>query len=91
MNTKKILFTSDCNGYEYKNPRAHLIELSESITNELLHSLEYKQPGACRMGGSWQKIMNDGNIIYNLLSEGKKSDYKLTDYDTEYKLISGNY
>lgn len=87
----KILFLSDSNGHDYYNPYAVLIELPNNVTSQTLSDLEARQLGAYRRGGSWKEIMEDGKIVYNVISEGRKSDYKDTEYDNIYKLISGNY
>ena len=81
----------DCNKNEWENPRAYLVEVSESITREMMSKLERMQCGAGRIGGSWMRIMQDGNIEHTLISKGRKSDYTEKDYDESYDLISGNY
>ncbi len=89
--TKKILFSNDANGHEYYNPYCSLVEINSSITKEQMYKLEVSQLGVLRIGGDWQKIMEDGNIQYILIGSGKFSEYKTEDYDELYKLISGNY
>lgn len=91
VNMKKVLFLDDCNLFEGKDPRAYLVEIPTHINKEILHALEQLQPGAYRIGGNWERIMKDGKIEYNLISQGRKSNYKISDYDEEYRVISGNY
>ena len=86
----KILFVNDCNGFEFQNPIAHLIQCSD-ISLEELKKLEFGQIGAGRVGKKKKKIMTDGNIEYEIISQGRKSDYIPSSYDLQYKLISGNY
>lgn len=88
---KKVLFLNDKNGYEAADPIAHLVEIDHRIPASTLRVWENNQPGAGRTGGNWERIMKDGDFKYNLLSQGKKSDYQEGDYDEIYKLISGNY
>lgn len=85
----KILFTTDCNGFESKNPKAFLVECVDTNL-ENLRKLELSQIRVGRRGGMWKEIMIDGNLNYTLISQGNKSDYT-SGYDLEYKLISGNY
>lgn len=84
----KIVFLSDCNGFEYKNPVAWLVDIKADVTIKDLKELESKQIGALRSGGDWVKIMKDGGFEYELLEEGRKSDFKK---HKTYTLISGNY
>jgi hypothetical protein len=87
----KIIFLNDKNMFEFHDPIADIVEVNDNIGVLNLKNLETHQPGAGRMGGSWQKIMEDGEIEFKLISSGKKSDFEESDYDIEYKLISGNY
>ena len=88
--TMRVLFLDDCNMFEGANPIADLVDVFD--TNELImKALEKSQLGVGRHGGKWREIMSDGNIKFNHLSKGRKSDYKKDDYDLEYRLISGNY
>jgi hypothetical protein len=86
----RVLFIDDCNMFEAKNPHACLVDVFN--TSELImKSLEKSQIGVYRRGGRWEEIMKDGKIEFNLISSGRKSNYKAEDYDLEYELISGNY
>ena len=86
----RVLFTDDCNMFEGRNPIADLVDVFD--TSELImKTLEKAQRGVRRMGGKWHEIMSDGNIKFNHLSNGRKSDYKEDEYDLEYRVISGNY
>lgn len=76
--------------FEGLNPIADLVDVFNS-SELILKTLEKTQVGVMRMGGSWREIMKDGNIEFNHLSTGRKSDYTKDEYDLEYKLISGNY
>ena len=76
--------------FEAANPIADLVDVFD--TSELImKKLEKTQRGVGRMGGKWRDIMSDGNIKFNHLSKGRKSDYQEDEYDLEYRLISGNY
>ncbi len=86
----KVLFLDTQNGHSYENPVADLIEIN-SIEDIDMESLELKQLGVMRTGGNWKFIMEEGDIQHNHISHGNKSDYKPTDYDFTYTLISGNY
>ena len=86
----KILFTTDCNGHEIENPYATLIDV-ENTTIEEMKALEKTQKAAERIGGSYLKILEDGNITHKELKSGKFSDFATSEYDYEYRLISGNY
>lgn len=86
----KILFTTDCNGHEIGNPYATLSEV-ENTTIDEMKALEKTQKAAGRIGGSYQKIMEDGNITHKELKSGRLSDFSQSEYDYEYRLISGNY
>ena len=94
MNSKKqhkrILFLDDCNGFE-KDSIAHVVEIPSTFSIEVLARLEMGQIGVNRMGGKWRKIMEDGRIEYNILEQGRESDFTTKDYDEVYRLISGNY
>lgn len=86
----RILFLNDCNCFEASDPIADLVDVFD--TSELImKDLEKHQRGVGHRGGKWKEIMEDGNIKYNHLSNGRKSDYSKDDFDIEYKLISGNY
>lgn len=86
----RILFIDDCNMFEGANPIADLVDVFD--TSELImRKLEETQVGVRRRGGKWREIMSDGNIQFNHLSRGRKSDYKDDEYDLEYRVISGNY
>ena len=86
----RVLFLNDCNMFEGQNPLADLVDVFD--TSELImKTLEKSQIGVYRRGGVWREIMTDGNIKYNHISAGRKSDYTKDDYDLEYELISGNY
>ena len=87
----KVLFTSDANGHEHSDPYAWLVEVPLWAIKPILKALEFTQPGATRLGGDWHYIMEKGNIPHTELSSGKKSNYKVEEYDTLYELISGNY
>lgn len=87
----KVLFLNDGNGFDAHNPSATLVDIPENISIYQLKKLESGQLGVRRRGGSWKEIMEDGKIEYTVLSSGKKSNFKETDYDIEYNLISGNY
>jgi len=86
----KVLFLDTQNGHSYKDPIADLVEIKATEYIDM-HSLEFKQLGVMRTGGCWEFIMEKGNIEYTRISHGNKSDYKPTDYDFTYTLISGNY
>lgn len=86
----KVLFLDDCNMFEGHNPIATLVKV-ENTNEQQMKSLEKSQNGVYRIGGSWMKIMRDGNISYDVLKIGRKSDFNVNDFDLEYKLISGNY
>lgn len=86
----RVLFLDDCNMFESSNPLAYLVDVfNTSIL--IMKTLEKAQAGVGRRGGKWIEIMQDGNIQYNLIASGKKSDFGKEDYDLEYRLISGNY
>ena len=86
----RVLFLDDCNMFEGANPIADLVDVFD--TSELImKKLEETQVGVRRRGGKWKEIMSDGNIKFNLLSNGRKSDYNKGEFDLEYKVISGNY
>ena len=89
--TRRVLFLSDENGHEYSDPIANLVEIPKIINSSILHALELGQRGVYHLGGSWREMMEYGNIEYTVISSGRKSDYKNTDYDELYKLISGSY
>lgn len=76
--------------FEARNPIADLIEV-ENISEGDMKNLEQAQLGVYRAGGKWQEIMKDGNIKYEVLKTGRRSDFKKNEYDIVYKLISGNY
>ena len=90
MSTRRVLFLNYCNGHE-ANAYADLVEIPNYINTKILNTLELSQPGALRMGTSWEKIMEDGEIEHTKISEGRKSDYTPEDYDEVYNLITGNY
>ena len=90
MSTRKVLFLDYGIARDF-NPYAYLIKIPNYINTKILNTLELSQPGALRMGTSWQKIMEDGEIEHTKISEGRKSDYTPEDYDEVYKLITGNY
>lgn len=86
----RVLFTNDDNGFSFQNPTADLVDVFN--TSELImKELEKTQVGVYRRGGSWREIIKDGNIEFNLISSGRKSDFSKEDYDLEYRVISGNY
>jgi hypothetical protein len=86
----RVLFLDDCNMFEGANPIANLVDVFD--TSELImKKLEESQLGVRRRGGNWREIMSDGNVKFNLLSSGRKSDYKEDEFDLEYRVISGNY
>lgn len=89
----KILFLKTNNYYEAGNPVAFLVKVPSHINVSVytMRSLENKQPGVGRCDGDWRKIMEDSALPYDLISEGRLSDYKESDYDIKYDLISGNY
>jgi hypothetical protein len=88
----KILFINDCNGNEYSNPYTDLVEIDDQLVDvDKFRNLEAMQLGVSRRGGSWKEIMIDGLISYNHISSGKLSDFKDSNYDIEYRVISGNY
>lgn len=90
----KILFLTDCNGYEGENPLATLVEVSDYTDIDILKRAGRNQPGAGRTGGSWTRIMKDAGLLHRVLSEGKESDFaKAHDRSTYtiYNLIPGNY
>lgn len=86
----RILFTDDCNMFEGVNPIADLVDVFNT-SEMIMRKLEKTQVGVRKMGGKWREIMSDGNIKFNHLSKGRKSDYKEDEYDLEYRVISGNY
>lgn len=93
----KFLATSDANGHEAADPIAFLVELEINtpfqLYSEILKKLEFSQPGVMRRGGSIKEILADLQklgIRGQILSTGRKSEYKDTDLEV-YKLISGNY
>jgi hypothetical protein len=77
--------------HEGHDPRAYLVEIPKHVSFTTMEKLEYSQIGVMRLGGSWHKIMVDGNIEHRLISEGRQSDYTKGDYDDVYRVISGNY
>lgn len=87
----KVLFLCEENGYAVENPSATLIEIFDHTSISAMKFLEQSQPGAGHIGGSWKRIMEDGNIDYNVIRQGKKSDFTNKDYDVQYTLIRGNY
>ncbi len=87
----KILFLDDCNMFEGHNPLAFLVEVPDYVNGSILRILEESQRGVWHGGGRWEEIMKDGEIEHTLISSGRKSDYLESDYDKEYRLISGNY
>lgn len=87
----KVLFLDDRNLYEAKDPYADLVDIKDNVNVKILSALELQQPGAGRLGGSWQQIMMDGDIKYELIKSGRKSDFNDDEFEQEYKLISGNY
>lgn len=86
----RFLFIDDCNGYEAKDPRCALVDVYHTETR-IMKALEASQVGAGRMGGSWKKIMEDGNIMHEIVETGPYSTLRNKNYDEEYRLISGNY
>lgn len=88
---KRILFLDDCNMFEARDPLAYLVEVSEYTSTSVFRVLEESQIGVYRIGGKWEEIMKDGGIEHKLISKGRKSKYKKSDYDEDYILISGNY
>ena len=86
----RILFTSDSNGYESINPHAWLVDVFKTSTR-IMKALEESQVGAGRTGGSWTRIMEDGNIPHELIKKGRLDELSKENYDEKYKLISGNY
>lgn len=86
----RVLFIDDRNGFEFENPVADLVDVFDT-SEIIMRELEKSQRGVYHSGGKWEEIMQDGNIKYNHLSHGRKSNYKEDDYDLLYKLISGNY
>ena len=86
----RILFLSDSNGYERRDPLADLVDVY-GTEMRIMKALESSQIGVGRTGGSWKEIMKDGKIKHTHVKEGRLSDFKEDDYDIEYRLISGNY
>jgi len=85
----KILFTSDCNGHEYKDPRAFLIETTD-ISDEVLHSADMKTSNRFH-GGIAEHILKSLGVEFQELKRGKFSEFSREEYDKEFKLSSGNY
>ena len=92
------MFLNDKNMFEGHNPIADVVEiqgevggLSKGLSSAFLKYLERDQPGAGRMGGSWERMMKDGELDFKLISSGRRSDFTESDYDWAYRLISGNY
>ena len=90
-----VLFVDDCNGNESKNPLVSLVNVKTELpTNFIEHSFnvaELNQIGVGRMGGSWKKILQDLELEYEIISQGKLLDHKSCKRDITYKVISGNY
>lgn len=93
----KVLFLSDCNGFEHANPIAWLVKLSEDVDTTQLDSCAATQLGARRSGGHLNHILSElkalginSEIIYT----GRHSDFLPMEDETPlviYNLISGNY
>ena len=66
----RILFLDDCNGHEAKDPKAALVDVYNTELR-IMKALESSQVGAGCIGGSWEKIMEDGNIKHELVKTGK--------------------
>lgn len=87
-----VLFLNDCNGHEYYNPLAALVELSEEVDKKLLDKCSFTQLGATRSGGHLSHVLSELKqlgIDSTEIRQGRQSDFK-EPYFT-YKLISGNY
>ncbi len=92
METKRIMFVDDCNGYEYDSPIATIVEIPVEITIEMLKFLENQQPGIGHAGGNYIWMLRKGQIEFVILAEGRQKNFKKgQDYDEEYRVVSGNY
>ena len=88
---QKVLFLNTCNGHEYENPIAVLVEIPAHYTPSELKAFESMQPGAGRVGTKWVDIMKYGKIPYTELKRGRKSNFTASEYDLAYTQIQGNY
>jgi len=85
----KILFTSDCNGFEYKDPKAILITVEKKLTKRKISKAEI---GNRFVGGKFDSTLNAMGVKWKKMSTWKKeSDFKKKDYDLKFELFSGNY
>ena len=93
---QEILFIDISNRFE---PTATLVEVEgPSFTAVQIKDLEFKQEDVMRVGGDWEKIMEDGKIPHIVLAKGKKSDFDTThpnmgpeEFLLRYTLIGGKY
>jgi len=86
----RVLFIDYCNGHERENPDVSIVDVFKT-EERIMKALESSQLGAGRIGGSWHKIMEDGNIPHEFVKSGKYNDLHKENYDLRYELIVGNY
>jgi hypothetical protein len=91
--TTNVLFVDYENGHNYRNPHLTLVRIEGEVTKEKLSELESQQPGATRTGGSWKRILEDGNFKYVVLIDGSSFNVasKIKSPFLRYKLATGNY
>ena len=85
----KILFLSDENGREHRDPSALLVEVQRELTRDDLKDNEVSDRFC---GGNPLRTLDKLNVQYKCIDKWKKeSDYTEQDYDMKYVLYSGNY
>lgn len=93
-NESVILFLDDCNGYYCSNPKAFLVAVLDFNAFKVKNA-EKSQVGVYRIGGKWDKALEDCNMNYRVILKGNKSDFtdeKFKNFiQQEYKVIRGNY
>jgi len=85
----KILFTSDSNGHNYKDPIAFLVE-TQYVSDEDLFKADM-ETSTRFSGGIYSKILQKLNLNYTDIRRGRLSQFKKEEYDKEYRCSSGNY
>ncbi len=86
----RVLFIDYCNGFESDNPNVTLVDVFNT-EERVMKALEGSQIGVGRVGGSWRKIMKDGNIQHVVVQSGKHNELVSENHDLCYELITGNY
>lgn len=85
----KILFTNDCNGFEYKDPDAILIHTERDLTKKQISNAEV---GNRFVGGKFDATLDVMGVKWKRITDWKKeSDFTKKDYDLKFELFSGNY